>query len=276
MVKMQTPVQFQRQFPGPLDESSVAASLLDLEALKTSPILYDGMPVSYNGVSYIYHKATNKWVPQGLTVEEKTMLSILDKSGSGINFLNDKGEYVEPVKPNWNSENPDAQDYINNKPSLFSQEEIISAFDVFLDILSTNYSTKSELAALPVYFANNKEVLSKFSSVDGSLFFNNKLVLTNIDFKNCSYTVNADSPDFFTDIIDVSKLLANKTLSNFSESEVLFSGNLSVQIFDGSILLDSFSCTNVEKFDIGVSPDIIIKVKGTGIVKLNYVSIERS
>ena len=279
MVKMQTPVQFQRQFPGPLDESSVAASLLDLEALKTSPILYDGMPVSYNGVSYIYHKATNKWVPQGLTVEEKTMLSILDKSGSGINFLNDKGLYeaIKQLNVDWLNANPSSPEYIKNKPDFYTKDEIVAAFEVLVSAIESNYATKSEMTSIATHQHLNFNLLNLLKmGNNGELMFDGKALLTGIKLTSKSAITNFDSSELAVSL-NVPDLLLNHIIETHMDSELIISGDdVSVEIWDGPIKVDSFVNTGVQMYNTGFSKDLIVKTNGVGILKFNYIYIERS
>jgi hypothetical protein len=61
------------------------------------------------------------------------------------------------------------------------------------------------------------------------------------------------------------------------DSELIISGeDITVEMWDGPIIINSFVNTGVQVYNTGFSKDLVIKTNGVGILKFNYIYIERS
>ena len=162
-----------------------------------------------------------------------------------------------------------------NKPELFTREEIVAAFDVFMGVVEANYATKNSLLSLPLHQHLNQDILNQLTVKDGLLNFNGFALLTGINFTNKSLEFEFNN-ELMLPVIDVNNLIRTEVITYFLDSEVALSQGLEVEIYDGSIFLDSFTVTDtVQKYKLGASKDLLIKAKGTAVIKFNYTCAER-
>ena len=279
MKKFLLPQGFQKQYSGPLEENSVFLSFESMEAFKASPLIYDGMITSCKGISFVYDSFTSSWNPQAITPEEKNKISSLRVEGDGTKFLNNKGLYetIKQLNSDWLNENPLNPKFIENKPDFYTKDEIVAAFEGLVSAIESNYATKSEMTSIVTHQHLNFNLLNLLKmGNNGELMFDGKALLTGIKLTSKSVITNFDSSELVVSL-DVPALLLNHTIETHMDSELIISGDdVSVEMWDGPIKVDSFVNTGVQMYNTGFSKDLIVKTNGVGILKFNYIYIERS
>lgn len=273
------PQGFSKQYSGPLEENSVFLSLDSMEAFKTSPLIYDGMVSSCRGVSYVYDLSNNIWNPQAVTSEEKNKLAAVVVDGDGSKFLNNKGLYeaIKQLNVDWLNFNPSSPEFIKNKPEFYTKDEIVAAFEVLVSAIESNYASKSEMASITTHQHLNFNLLNLLKiDNNGGLMFDGKSLLTGIKLTSKSVINNFNSSELIVSL-DVPVLLLNHTIETHMDSELIISGdNVTIEIWDGTIMIDSFINIGTQFYNTGFSKDLVIKTNGIGILKFNYIYIERS
>ena len=276
------PLQLKRQYTGPLDSDSLFISVEAMEMFKTSPLIYDGMIATCNqrkGEVFVYNKTDNVWISQKLDVDSLDKINTIVKEGTGTKFLNDKGLYesIKQLNVDWLNANPASPEYIKNKPDFYTKDEIVAAFEVLVSAIESNYATKSEMTSIATHQHINFNLLNLLKMGNtGELMFDGKALLTGIKLTSKSIITNCDSSELVVSL-DVPALLLNHTIETHMDSELIISGeDITVEIWDGPIMINSFVNTGVQVYNTGFSKDLVIKTNGTGILKFNYIYIERS
>lgn len=223
------------------------------------------------GTLYVFSKIDGLWLSQ--------KSKVIKVDGAGDKFLNDTGSYVilSDVVPDFEMEDPNNRAFIKNKPDVYSKEEVVAAFELFLSSISANYSTKSELASIATHTHGNFNLLNLLKTDDaGGLSFNGKTLLSGIKLTSKSLEATLSSTDLVVSL-DVPTLLLNHVIETHMDSEVIISGdNILVEMWDGSIMMETFTNTGVQIYKTGFTKDLVIKTNGVGKIKFNYIYIERS
>ena len=276
------PLQLKRQYAGPLDSDSLFISVEAMEMFKTSPLIYDGMVATCNqkkGEVFVYNKSDNVWISQKLDTESLDKINTIIKEGTGTKFLNDKGLYesIKQLNVDWLNANPASPEYIKNKPDFYTKDEIVAAFEVLVSAIESNYATKSEMTSIATHQHLNFNLLNLLKmGTNGELMFDGKALLTGIKLTSKSAITNFDSSELAVSL-NVPDLLLNHIIETHMDSELIISGDdVSVEIWDGQIKVDSYVSTGVQMYNTGFSKDLIVKTNGVGILKFNYIYIERS
>ena len=282
MTSLLFPLQLKRQYAGPLDSDNLFVSLEAMEMFKTSPLIYHGMIATCDelvGQIFVYNQIENKWVSQKPDDSTLDKLKNITTDGDGTKFLNDKGLYetIKQMNVDWLNENPNNPKFIENKPDFYTKDEIVAAFEVLVSAIEANYATKSEMTSIATHQHSNFNVLNLLKMGNNNeLMFDGKALLTGIKLTSKSVITNFDSSELVVSL-DVPALLLNHTIETHMDSELIISGDgVSVEIWDGPIMVDSFVNTGVQMYNTGFSKDLIIKTNGVGILKFNYIYIERS
>lgn len=272
------PLGFKRQYSGPLDADSVFENMEAMIAYidsEESP-KYDGQEFINKADKsiYILDLNTKSFKKAGeLSEEYKNKLDLIKNDGTGESFLNDKGQYVKQKNSDWNSEDKTDSAYIQNKPNVYTQEEILAAFDYVLSQIAGTYTKKTDFLKINMHDHTNLGVLAGLSdSLDGSLLYNGKKLMTGISMKNKSIASTYTSEERGI-ALDVKTLLSSDKIDMFLSSEVVIEGDSFIEIYDGDIPLYSFTNTQTSRFDIGISTNIIIYSTGNCKIKYNYVSL---
>ena len=276
------PLQLKRQYTGPLDSDSLFISVEAMEMFKTSPLIYNGMVATCDekkGEVFVYNKQDNVWMSQKLDDVSLDKINTINKEGDGTKFLNNKGLYesIKQLNVDWLNANPSSPEYIKNKPDFYTKDEIVAAFEVLVSAIESNYATKSEMTSIATHQHLNFNLLNLLKmGNNGELMFDGKALLTGIKLTSKSVITNFDSSELVVSL-DVPALLLNHTIETHMDSELIISGDdVSVEIWDGPIMVDSFVNTGVQMYNTGFSKDLIVKTNGVGILKFNYIYIERS
>lgn len=276
------PLQLKRQYAGPLDSDSLFISVEAMEMFKTSPLIYDGMIATCSakkGEVFVYNKTDNIWMSQKIDINSLDKINAINKDGDGTKFLNNKGLYeaIKQINVDWLNANPSSPEYIKNKPDFYTKDEIVAAFEILVSAIESNYSTKSEMTSIATHQHLNFNLLNLLKmGNNGELMFDGKALLTGIKLTSKSVITNFDSSELAVSL-NVPDLLLNHIIETHMDSELIISGDdVSVEIWDGPIKVDSFINTGVQMYNTGFSKDLIVKTNGVGILKFNYIYIERS
>ncbi len=272
------PLQIERQYGNPLDVHAVFKADSDMQTYLSNPLRYGGQVSACleKNALYMLDSTKTTWLKVGdLSEEQKSKLALILSDGDGSMFLSNDGTYKKETNADWLVSNTNNPAYIKNKPSIFTQEEVLAGWDYILSQMAGTYAKQTDILALPIHTHSNKGVLDLLKeSVDGSLSYNSKKLLTGVTLINNSYTVDFESKDTVNLALDVEELLSSSKISIFMNSECVIVGDAFVEIYDGEIFLYSFtSTTSASKFDLGISKNIKIKIKGSVKIKYNYTAL---
>lgn len=278
MSKLLFPLQLERQYAAPLDINSVFDDITKMNMFLSNPLRYGGQVAACLSSEKVYMLNSSKtaWLPIGeLTEDQKNRINTILRDGDGSMFLSNDGTYKKETNPDWSVSNTTNPAYIKNKPSIFTQEEILAGWDYILSQMAGTYAKQSDILAIPTHTHVNKGILDLIKEAsDGSLSYNSKKLLTGVTLVNNSYTVDFTSTEETGVAMSVEELLSSSKISIFMDSEVVIVGDAFVEIYDGDIFLYSFtSTTTASKFNLGISKNIIVKAKGTVKIKYNYTAL---